>query len=119
MEERLIYLLVLFLFSIGLFAVVAMKNLIKMVIGVAIMGYATNLFLVLLGYRRDGVPPIIDPATDMEQFSRLAVDPLPQVMVLTAIVIDLALVALLTAFIVRLYQKYGTFDITKIRRLKG
>ncbi len=119
MEAKLLYLLVLILFSIGLFAVFAMKNLIKIVIGLAIMDYAINLLFVLTGYRKGGLAPIIDGKTDMLFFSRNAVDPLPQGLVLTSIVIGLALTALLTAFVLRLYEKYGTFDISKIRRLKG
>ncbi len=47
------------------------------------------------------------------------VDPLPQALVLTAIVIGLAVTALIAALAMRVYEKYGTFDITKIRRLKG
>ena len=46
-------------------------------------------------------------------------DPLPQALVLTSIVIELGTTALLAAFAVRLFQKYKTFDITKIRRLRG
>jgi len=47
------------------------------------------------------------------------VDQLPQALVLTAIVIGLASTALLVAIAMRIYEKYGTFDITKIRELKG
>ena len=47
------------------------------------------------------------------------VDPLPQALVLTSIVIELGVTALLVALAVRLFQKYGTFDIAKIRRLRG
>jgi multicomponent Na+:H+ antiporter subunit C len=47
------------------------------------------------------------------------VDPLPQALVLTAIVISLATTAFVIAVAIRIYEKYGTFDITKIRRLKG
>jgi multicomponent Na+:H+ antiporter subunit C len=47
------------------------------------------------------------------------VDPLPQALVLTAIVISLAVTALMASMAIRLYEKYGTFDIARIRRLKG
>jgi multicomponent Na+:H+ antiporter subunit C len=47
------------------------------------------------------------------------VDPLPQAVVLTSIVIGLALMLLLVAMSIRIYEKYHTFDITKINRLKG
>ena len=47
------------------------------------------------------------------------VDPLPQALVLTAIVIGLATTALLLAIAIKLYKKYKTFDIDKINNLKG
>jgi Multisubunit Na+/H+ antiporter, MnhC subunit len=47
------------------------------------------------------------------------VDPIPQALVLTSIVIELGVTALMAALAIRIYQKYDTFDITKIRRLQG
>jgi multisubunit Na+/H+ antiporter MnhC subunit len=47
------------------------------------------------------------------------VDPLPQALVLTGIVIGLATTALLLAIAMRIYEKYGTYDITEIRELRG
>jgi len=115
----LLYLGSFILFAIGLYAVVTKKNLLKIVIGIIIMDYAANLFLILLGYRKGGIAPIIDRGTNLTQFIKSSVDPLPQAMVLTAIVIGLGVIALIISFCIRLYEKYGTFDITKIRRLKG
>ena len=104
-----------FLFLIGLYCVVVKKNLLKVVIGLAIMEYAVNLFIVVIGYRRGGHAPIIKPgATDW-----IYVDPLPQALTLTSIVIGLATLALFISVCIRLYEKYGTLDITEIRRLKG
>lgn len=109
------YLLCLVLFLIGLYAVLVKRNLIKIIIGLAIMEYAVNLFFVLAGYRMKGRAPIFAE----DQAVSLMVDPLPQALVLTAIVIGLAVTALMIALAVRLYEKYGTFDITQIRRLRG
>jgi multicomponent Na+:H+ antiporter subunit C len=47
------------------------------------------------------------------------VDPLPQALVLTSIVIELGTTAMLVALAIKLFEKYHTFDITQIRRLKG
>ena len=55
----------------------------------------------------------------MASFINNSVDPLPQALVLTSIVISLGSLALLISICVRIYEKYGTFDITEIRRLKG
>jgi multisubunit Na+/H+ antiporter MnhC subunit len=79
------------------------------------MEYAINLFLVVLGYRRGGMAPILEEGLKNLFF----VDPLPQALVLTAIVIGLATTAMMAAIAMRLYDRYGTFDITKMRKLKG
>jgi len=97
-------------FLIGLYCVVAKKNLLKIVMGIVIMEYAVNFFLVLLGYRMGGVAPIITKGIKEAKF----VDPLPQAMVLTAIVISIATLAFIVAICIRIYQRYHTFDITEI-----
>jgi multicomponent Na+:H+ antiporter subunit C len=93
--------------------------MVKIVIGLVIMEYAVNLFLVLLGYRKDGVAPIMDKTTDPFEFLATSVDPLPQALVVTSIVIGLGVTTLAIALCIKLYEKYGTFDISEIRRLKG
>ncbi|MBN2453029.1 MAG: NADH-quinone oxidoreductase subunit K [Candidatus Omnitrophica bacterium] len=109
------YLLCLVLFSVGLYCVVRKRNIIKIIIGIGIMEYAINLFFILIGYRSNGRAPIF--ADDQAVVNM--VDPLPQAMALTAIVISLAVTMMLVALAIRIYEKYGTFDITKINRLKG
>ena len=74
-----------------------------------------NLFFVLLGYRAQGRAPIFSP----DQMIANMVDPLPQAMVMVTMVIALPVVVIAVSLAIRLYEKYGTFDITKIRRLKG
>jgi len=115
----MVYILCFALFLIGLYCVLTKKNTVKIVVGLGVMEYATNLFLVLLGYRKDGVAPILDRATDPLEFLARSVDPLPQALVLTAIVIGLGVTAMAITLCIRLYEKYGTFDISEIRRLKG
>ncbi len=111
----MIYLLCILLLLIGLYGVLVKRNLIKIIIGLSIMEYALFLFFAVIGYRKAGTAPIIT-----EGFERaLFVDPLPQALVLTAIVIGLAVTALLVAIAVRIYEKHGTFDIREIKRLKG
>ena len=120
------YAICFLLFMVGLYCAVVKKNMVKIVIGIMVMEYAVNLFLIMLGYRFGGVAPIlsrsdIDSQTGkvMASFLNNSVDPLPQALVLTSIVISLGSLALLISICVRMYQKYGTFDITEIRRLKG
>ncbi|NLP05178.1 cation:proton antiporter, partial [Candidatus Fermentibacteria bacterium] len=61
--------------------------------------------------------PIFSPGESIDPSTM--VDPLPQALVLTSIVIGLAITAFLVALAMRLREKYGTFDITKIRELRG
>ncbi|MFO8007426.1 MAG: sodium:proton antiporter [Candidatus Brocadiia bacterium] len=123
------YVLCAVLFIIGLYAIAVKKNLIKVIIGVIIMHHAVNLFLVLVGYRvparGEMIAPIITPGimkSDEGAVSTLlarAVDPVPQALVLTSIVIGLSVVALMVVMAIRLHEKYGTFDLTQITKLKG
>jgi len=115
----MIYALCLVLFVIGLYGVLSKKNIVKIVMGLVIMECSVNLFLIMLGYKKDGVAPIIEKKTDLSIFLARSVDPLPQALVLTSIVIGLGVLALMIAVCIRLFEKYGTFDITEIRRLKG
>jgi multicomponent Na+:H+ antiporter subunit C len=114
------FLLALVLLLIGLYVIIAKKNIIKIILGVAIVEYAINLFLVLLGYRAGAAAPIRTPEqVDATAFAAGAVDPLPQALILTAIVIGLGCLALLVSLAVRLHERFGTFDMTRIRELKG
>ncbi len=103
------------LFLIGLYAVVAKRNLIKIAIGFAIMEYAVNLLFALIGFKKGAIAPIITRIDMSHNF----VDPIPQALVLTAIVIGLGTTALLLSFIVRIYEKFKTLDVSEIRKLKG
>ena len=103
------------LFAIGLYCVLRKRNIIKIIIGIGIMGYAVNLFFVLIGYRTQGRSPIYAH----DQAIKNMVDPLPQAVVLTSIVLGLSVTLLLISIAIRIYEKYGTFDITKINKLKG
>jgi len=103
------------LFLVGLYGLITQRNLIKIAISMSIMEFSTFLFFALIGYIEGGIAPIVNPAEPDKAY----VDPLPQALVLTAIVIGLATTALLMAVIIRLYRKYKTFDIREINNLRG
>ena len=109
-----IYFLCLVLFCVGLYCILRKRNL-KIIIGLVIIENAVNLFFILVGYRMHGRAPILAKGKEILNM----VDPLVQALVLTAIVIGLATTALIVAIAIRIYEKYGTFDITKIRKLRG
>ena len=110
-----LYFLSFILFCVGLYCVLRKRNIIKIIIGLAIIEYAVNLLIVLIGYRLHGRAPIFDRNQNILNM----VDPLPQALVLTTIVVGLAVIMVVVSLAIRIYEKYGTFDITKIRRLKG
>lgn len=103
------------LFMVGIYCILRKRNIVKIIIGLIITEYAVNLFFVLLGYRMEGRAPIYSPGQEIVNM----VDPIPQALVLTSIVIGLAVTALVVGIAIRIYEKYGTFDITQIKRLKG
>lgn len=114
-----IYMLAFGLLLVGLYALVAKKNVVRIIIGIAILDYGINLLLVLTGYRTGGGAPILAKGQTSEQLVAHSVDPLPQVMVLTNIVVELAMVVMMVALAIRIYDRYGTFDMNDIRRLRG
>jgi len=118
-KEMLPYFAAVVLLVVGTYAIVAKKNVIKIILGLLVVEYAVNLFLLLLGYRDLGLAPIYPPGADVTTYAAESVDPLPQALVLTSIVIGLGVVAVMVSLAVRLHQKYGTFDITRIRKLRG
>jgi multicomponent Na+:H+ antiporter subunit C len=111
----IVYWLCFVLFLVGLYGVITRRNLIKIAISLSIMEFSTFLFFALIGYIDGGVAPIVDTTDPVKVY----VDPLPQALVLTAIVIGLATTSMMMAVIIRLYRKYGTFDIREIKNLRG
>ena len=101
----MVYLLCLILFGLGLYCILRKRNIIKMIIGVVITQYAVSLFFVLMSYHMPNSP-------------KSMVDPIPQAVVLTSIVVGLSMVIVLIALAIRIYEKYGTFDITQIKDLR-
>lgn len=114
-----LYFLTLVLFVMGVYCLIAKKNIIKKIIGLIIIDYGINLFIILVGYRENGIAPILFKNMTMKELSERGVDPLPQALVLTSIVIGLGVLSLMTAICLRLYEKYKTFDMGEINRLKG
>lgn len=115
----MIYALCLLLILIGVYGVVVSRNVLKIVLALMIVEHGVHLLLILIGYRAGGAPPIMEAGTSAGAFARAAVDPLPQALVLTSIVIGLGVLAFVVALCVRLYERCGTFDVAALRRLRG
>ncbi len=114
----------LILILIGLATVLVKRNLLKIALGFSIMDTGVNLLIVALGYLPGRTAPIVDSPDLLADRAHLivdaskVVDPVPQALVLTAIVIGVGVTALMLAYVVRLYAATGTLDIDEIRRLK-
>ncbi len=99
------------LLLIGLWGMLTQKNIVKMIIGFSIMDTGLHVVIVSLGYIPGRTAPILDSAVDRAAFARRVVDPIPQALVLTAIVIGLAVTALLLAYAVRLHRHRGSLNV--------
>ncbi len=95
------------LLAIGLYGIIAKKNLIKIFIAISIMEAAINLLLISVGYVEGGTAPIQN-----KNFA-LYVDPLPQALVLTAIVIGVSILALALAITISYYKKTGSIELRR------
>jgi len=103
------------LMLVGLYVTVAKKNLIKVILGLSLFHTGMNLLLIAVGYIAAGTAPIF---SKQDLHPDRMVDPTPQALVLTAIVIGVAVLALALALAVRLYEHHGTLNLRKIRNLK-
>ena len=100
------------LLMLGLYGLLTQRNVIKIIISLNILGIGLNLFIVSVGFVSGGIAPIY---TSVNSSSTLGfVDPLPQALVLTAIVIGVGTTALGLALAKNIYQKYGTFEIDEM-----
>ncbi len=106
------------LLGIGLWGMLTRTNLIKIIIGFSIMDTGVHLIMVAIGYVPGRTAPILDGAVEVEEAVRQVVDPVPQALVLTAIVIGLAVTALMLAYAVRLGRSRRSLAIESFRELK-
>jgi multicomponent Na+:H+ antiporter subunit C len=105
------YLITIFLMVAGLYIVVAKSNMIKTLLGLAV--FQTSVYLLYLspGKILGGTPPILDE--NIEVYS----NPLPHVLILTAIVVGVATLALGLALVVRINEAYSTIEEDEIMDL--
>lgn len=104
----LLFLVTLFILGIG--GLIYKNNLVKKVMALHILNSSMVLFFVYIGSRRGTTAPI------MEEGVKKVVDPLPQALMLTAIVIGICLTAFALSLVLRLYEKYRTLDVGEIEK---
>ncbi len=114
--EPAVYGTAILLILIGLYAVLTKKHLVKIVIGLSLMDAGVNLLFVAAGYISNHTAPIFSPG--YENAADKMVDPVPQALVLTAIVIGFAVTALALSLVIRLYRHHKTANIEQLNSLK-
>ncbi len=114
------YLASLILICLGLYALCTQKNLIKMVIGLSCIDYGINLFIVSVGFNEHGTAPIFTLSDLLNGVtSTYFVDPVPQALTLTSIVIGACVDAMALSLIIKIFQKYQTINVDEVRRIRG
>ena len=104
------YWIAMFLLVTGIYIVIARGNLVKKLIGLSIFQTSVYLIYISPGKIIGATAPIIAPAFELYS------NPLPHVLILTAIVVGVATIALGAALVVRIHEAYGTIEEEEIHR---
>jgi len=116
--EKIILATGFLLVLIGLWGVLTQKNIIKIIVGFALFETGLHIVMLTLGYFKGGSAPIIDNSLSAAEAATKAVDPIPQALVLTSIVIGFGITAFMLAFAIKLFEKRKTLEIDKFEDLK-
>ncbi len=107
------YWIAILLMMVGFYTVVARGNLVKKIVGLNIFQTSVFLLYISIGKVSGGTAPILD-----ERFA-LYSNPLPHVLILTAIVVGVATTALGLALVVRIRESYGTIEEDELDLMDG
>jgi multisubunit Na+/H+ antiporter MnhC subunit len=107
------------LILIGSYGALTNRNLLRMIIAFTIVDSGVNLVIIAVGYMHGRTAPILDATVSAADAVARIIDPVPQALVLTAIVIGVGVTALMLAYAYRLYEKKRTLDIANLTELKG
>lgn len=106
------------LILIGFYGALTQPNLLRIIVALTLASTGVNIVIVAVGYLRGRTAPILDATLAAGEAAARVIDPLPQALVLTAIVIGLGTTALMLAYAYQLYAKRRTLDIAKFTDLK-
>ncbi len=101
------------LLMIGFYAVIAKLNLVKKLIGLSLFQAAVFLLYITMGKVEGGTAPIFNS----DNVERLVSNPLPQVLILTAIVVGISTTALGLGIVIRIKEEYGTIEENEIQEI--
>jgi multicomponent Na+:H+ antiporter subunit C len=109
------YAVAAWLFIVGLYGVISSRNLIHLVICVGVIQSSSYVLLLSIGYRAGRVAPIF---ADIPA-NTLAVDPIIQALMLTDIVVEVTVVALLLSLAVQIHKRHGTLNPDRLTKVSG
>ncbi len=107
------YWIFIFLMMSGFYVVIAGGNLVRKIVGLNLFQTSVFILYISMGKISGGTAPILMPDANAPIYS----NPLPHVLILTAIVVGVATTALGLALVVRIKEAYGTVEEEEIRRL--
>jgi multicomponent Na+:H+ antiporter subunit C len=105
------YWMFVILLMTGIYTVMSRTNLVKKLIGMSIFQSAVFLLYISMDKVEGGTAPILQPGVTDQVYS----NPLPQVLILTAIVVGIATLSLGLALVVRIHEAYGSIEEDEIR----
>jgi multicomponent Na+:H+ antiporter subunit C len=115
-ESRYVYLFVVALLGIGLWAVLAERHLVKKLVGLIIFQTAIFMFFIEGSVKTDAAVPVIDKSRGADP--ELYVNPLPHVMMLTGLVVAVAVLGVALALAVMIHRSFGTLDDDELTEAK-
>ncbi len=114
------YFIYIILMMVGFYAMMGKRNLVKKLVGMNIFQWSIILFFVSIGAKKGGTIPIVEGVhghgVDVVVQAGQYVNPLPHVLMLTAIVVGVGTTGLSLALLLTLYKKYKTLEEDEIMR---
>jgi multicomponent Na+:H+ antiporter subunit C len=117
LADRYIYLFVVALLSLGLFTLLTERHLVKKLVGLVLFQTAVFIFFIEGSVKDDGDVPVIDP--ELGSDPDLYVNPLPHLLILTALVVGVAVIGVALSLIVTIKHAYGTLDDSELSERDG
>lgn len=107
------------LILIGFYGALTNRNILRMIVSFTIADTGVNLVIVSIGYMHGRTAPILDATLQAGEALSRIIDPVPQALVLTAIVIGVGVTALMLAYAYKLFEKKKRLDISSFTELRG
>lgn len=106
------------LILIGFYGALTHRNLLRMIVAFTIADTGVNIVIVSIGHMHGRTAPILDTTLSAADAVSRIIDPVPQALVLTAIVIGVGVTALMLAYALKLHEKKRSLDIAQFTELK-